>query len=226
MGASGIFVPLLLVFTMKNMKLELLDGTPPGTIGVYHPSEWIQLEIFTLWFQSFIANVKPSVDDPVLFVLDGHYSHTRNVKIIEMARANGVAIVYLPPHSTHKMQPLDVSFMNPFKTYYSQASENWLKHHGNRIVTTYQIGERMGPAYLKLATEQVTVNGFRKTGLYPCNRNIFNGYEFVEDATVEASTSSVSHSFIAPGDISPVRDLEKCSAKLQMLLHLDVDQLH
>jgi hypothetical protein len=111
------------------------------------------------------------------------------------------------------MQPLDVSFMSPFSTNYCREIENWLKHHGNRIVTTYQIGELMGNAYLKSATAQVAVNGFRKTGLYPCNRNIFNDYEFVEDATVQAGTSSGSHSFTAPSDISPVRDLKKCSAQ-------------
>jgi hypothetical protein len=183
------------------MKLELLDGTlppPPGTIGVCHPSGWIQLNIFTKWFQHFIENVKPSSDDPVLLVLDGHYSHTRNVEIIEIARANGVAIVCLPPHSTQKMQLLDVSFMSPFKTYYCQEIEKWLKHHGNIILTTYQIGELMGNACLKSATARVAVNGFRKTGLYPCNRNIFNDYEFVEDATVQAGTSSGSHYFTAP----------------------------
>jgi hypothetical protein len=103
-------MPPLLVFPRKNMKLELLNGTPPGTVGVCHPSGWIELEIFTKWFQHFIENVKSSPDDPVLLVLDGHYSHTRNVEIIEMARANGVAIVCLPPHSTHKMQPLDVFY--------------------------------------------------------------------------------------------------------------------
>jgi hypothetical protein len=121
MSASGIFVPPLLVFPRKNTKLELLDGTPPGTIGVCHPSGWIQSEIFTKWFQHFIVNVKPSPDDLVLLVLDGHYSHTKNVEIIEMARANGVAIVWLPPHSTHEMQPLDVSIMSPFKIYHIMA---------------------------------------------------------------------------------------------------------
>jgi hypothetical protein len=32
------------------------------------------------------------------------------------------------PHSTHKMQPLDVSFMSPLKSYYGQEIEMWLKH--------------------------------------------------------------------------------------------------
>jgi hypothetical protein len=147
--------------------------------------------------------VKSSSDDRVFLVLDDHYSHTRNVEIIEMARANGVAIACLPPHSTHNMQPLDVSFMSPFKTYYFQETENWLKHHENRVVTTYQIGELMGNAYLKSATAQNAANGFWKTGLYPCNRNIFNAYEFTEDVTAQASsTSTASHSVTAPSDIA------------------------
>jgi hypothetical protein len=36
------------------------------------------------------------------------------------------------------MQPLDVSFMSPFKTYYFQEIENWLKYHENRVVTIYR----------------------------------------------------------------------------------------
>jgi hypothetical protein len=87
MSASGIFVPPLLVFPMKNMKFELLNGSPPGTVGVYHPSGWIQLEIFTKCFH-FIENVKPSPDKLVLLVLNGHYSHTTNVEIIEMLPEN------------------------------------------------------------------------------------------------------------------------------------------
>jgi hypothetical protein len=71
MSASGIFVPPFLVFLRKNMKLGLMNGTPPGTIGVCHLSGWIQLEIFTKWFH-FIENVKPSPDNLVLLVLDGH----------------------------------------------------------------------------------------------------------------------------------------------------------
>ncbi|KAJ4452263.1 hypothetical protein ANN_03781 [Periplaneta americana] len=83
-------------------------------------------------------NVKPTKDDPIILVLDGHYSHTRNVELLELARANGVHIVCLPPHCTHKMQPLDVAFMLPFKTYYAQAIEQWLKQNAGRVVTHYQ----------------------------------------------------------------------------------------
>lgn len=37
MSAAGQYVPPMLVFSRKNMKSELLNGTPPGTIAVTHP---------------------------------------------------------------------------------------------------------------------------------------------------------------------------------------------
>ena len=33
MNATGIYVPTLLVFPRSNMKAELLDGAPPGSIA-------------------------------------------------------------------------------------------------------------------------------------------------------------------------------------------------
>jgi hypothetical protein len=69
----------------------------------------------------------------------------RNVEIIEMAEANGFVIVCLMPHLKHKMQPLDVSFMNPCMPYYGQETENLLKHQG--IVTTSKIQELMDNEY-------------------------------------------------------------------------------
>jgi hypothetical protein len=47
----------------------------------------------------------------------------RNIDVIEMARSNSAVTACLPPHSSHKMQPLDVAFMNPFKTHYAQEVE-------------------------------------------------------------------------------------------------------
>lgn len=93
------------------MKMELMNGTPPGSVYDCHPSGWIQSDIFTKWLLLFISHVKPTEEDPVLLVFDGHFTHTRNIDVINIARDNHVVIVCLPPHSSHKMQPLDVSFM-------------------------------------------------------------------------------------------------------------------
>ena len=178
MNAAGTFVPPLIVFPRKNMKEELMDGAPLGSVSACHPSGWIQTHIFTKWFDHFVNFVKPSSEDPVVLVLDGHYSHTKNLDMVDKARENNVHIVCLPPHSTHKMQPLNVGFMGPFKTYYAQEIETWLANNPGRVVMPLLIIRLFGAAYTKPATMEASVNAFRKTGLVPCNRHIFRDNEF------------------------------------------------
>jgi hypothetical protein len=129
--------------------------------------------------------VKPTKEDPVILILDGHHSHTRNYEVVKLGRENHVIIICLPPHSTHKMQPLDVAFMSPFKTYYAQEITNWLRQNPGRVVTVYQIGELFGKAYMRAATLETAIHGFRKTGLYPCNRDIFRAHDFINENVEE-----------------------------------------
>ncbi|XP_026319551.1 uncharacterized protein LOC113230034 [Hyposmocoma kahamanoa] len=184
-SASGIYVPPLVIFPRVRMKAELLDGAPPGTIAMCHPSGWIQSYIFVHWLDHFIANVKPTKDYPVLLLLDGHSTHTKNLPLIDKARNNGVIIVSFPPHCTHRLQPLDVSFMGPLSTFYTQEVMIWLRNNPGRIVTQYQLGKLFGIAYAKAATLQNALSGFSKTGIYPLNPNIFSDHDFVSASTTD-----------------------------------------
>jgi hypothetical protein len=104
-NATETYVPPLIVFPRIKVKQELMDGAPADSISACRPSGCIQTDIhvFTEWFGHFVHYVKPSADDPVLLIGDGHYSHARNLDVVEKAREHSVAIVSLPPHSTHKM---------------------------------------------------------------------------------------------------------------------------
>jgi len=53
MSASGTYVPPLTVFPRKNMKEELMDGAPAGSISACHSSGWLQTDIFTKWCYHF-----------------------------------------------------------------------------------------------------------------------------------------------------------------------------
>jgi len=176
---TGHFIPPLLVFPRKNMKQELMNGIPPGSIHACHPLGWIQSEIFSQWFLLFMKHTKPTKEDPVILVLEGHYSHTRNLQFVTLARENHVDIICLPTHSSHKMQPFDKAFMEPLKTFYCQEIEKWLRSHPGQVVTVYQIGKLFGSAYKRAATGEIVVNSFRVTGLFPCDKDIFRPYDFL-----------------------------------------------
>ena len=103
MSATGAFVPPMFVFPRVRMKDELMDGVPHGSISVCLPSGWMQKDLFTAWFQHFIRVSGASLDNRVLLVLDGHATHTKNLEIIDLARAHGVSILNIPPLTSHKL---------------------------------------------------------------------------------------------------------------------------
>ena len=140
MSASGIFVPPLIIFPRTNASHLLTIGAPPGTIFKYEPSGWINCEIFMEWFEHFVCITKPSASDPVLLLVDRHTSHTRNPHLIVKATECHIAIICLPPHSTHKLQPLDKTFMAPLKHYYGEEIRRW-QLQNERVVTHYEVSE-------------------------------------------------------------------------------------
>ena len=141
MSASGSYVPPLFIFPRTRMKAELMDGAPNGSIFACHKSGWMQTEIFTQWFEHFVRLSGARKDNQVLLIPDGHSTHTANIDVINNTTDNGVHIVCLPPHCSHRLQPLDVAFMKPLSTYYTQAIECWLRNNPGRTVTVFQVAD-------------------------------------------------------------------------------------
>ncbi|KAJ4445068.1 hypothetical protein ANN_06867 [Periplaneta americana] len=117
----------------KNLERELVDHIKlleSRMFGLTATEEkgWMTGEVFLQWLEHFCQHVKPSLEDKILLVLDGHSSH-KNLDVLEYAKTNGVILVCLPPHCTHRMQPLDVAFFGPFKIFYDQEITRWLKAH-------------------------------------------------------------------------------------------------
>ena len=101
-NAVGNYVPPLLVFPRKNHNALFEVGAPPETAIECHPSGWMQSEIFApKWFNHFIRHTKPTAEDPVLLLFDGHATHTKNLTLIEMAKENHVHILVISPHTSH-----------------------------------------------------------------------------------------------------------------------------
>lgn len=168
----------------------LLDDAPPGSSAKYHPSGWMQSDIFLSWFKSFIQFSRPSTEKQVLLILDGQAILTKSLELIDMAHANHISLLCLPLpivrtvcslarcnlHGTS--QHLLSTRSSPVAGYASrQASDN-----SSSCQTLWQ------SAFLKAAVMQTATNGFRQTGIYSLNRNIFPEHIFEPSLTPDRPT--------------------------------------
>lgn len=176
-NANGDYVPPMLIFPRKKENKILMKGAPSGCISQFHPSGWIQTNLFLQWFKHFIDFTAPTAANPVMLFFDGHYTHTRNPDLIDLARNNHVTIISLPPHCSHKIQPLDKSFMGPFKTAYSEEIRLF-QNREQSVITLYDVAALFNAGYTKARPPQHGINGFRTTGIYPLNRDIFQDCDF------------------------------------------------
>ncbi|KAK7095561.1 hypothetical protein V1264_006951 [Littorina saxatilis] len=195
-SAAGNYVPPFVIFKRKRMPPSLAEGSPVGSGVTCNDSGWMDGNMFYTWLQHFIKHVKPNVEEKVLIVLDGHKSHTSNLDAINLAREHVVILLSLPPHTTHKTQPMDRSVFKPLQAYYDQAIERWLRNNPGRLVTPFQICSLFNEAYLKTATMQTAMNGFRSCGIWPCSREVCEDSQFeasITEALPSLATLSSSH---------------------------------
>ncbi|XP_072400901.1 uncharacterized protein [Diabrotica undecimpunctata] len=177
MNAVGYFISPFLIFPRVKMQPALKNGAPEGTMAVAYPSGWMTSENFVKYLEHFIQHACPRENKPVLVLMDNHTSHV-SLEVIKLCRKNHITLLGFPPHTSHRMQPLDVSIYGPLKTAYSRACEDFLISNPGRLITLYDIATLFGKAYLKAATVSNALSGFRTTGIHPVDSQVFDILDF------------------------------------------------
>lgn len=99
--------------------------------------------------------------------MDGHGSHL-NMAFIKRARDLRIMLAIYPPHSTHRLQPLDVSMFSPLATYYSQGVNDLLTRTiGYSTIKKPDFFPIFWEAYQKSFTVKNIESAWRKTGIWP-----------------------------------------------------------
>lgn len=184
-SADGKFIPPVLIFKGVNRKPEFSDGLPAGSkVYMNRKSSFINSELFLKWLKEQFIPHKPA--GKCLLILDGHTSHSTDCEMLETADDNDIILLCLPSHCTQALQPLDRSFFRPFKAYFNQEAQLWMKNHSSRNFTRYQAGTVIGKAWIRAAGVGNAVNGFRASGIFPLDPNAIPDHFFsMLDSTVD-----------------------------------------
>jgi hypothetical protein len=169
-SAAGFYVPPMLIYKRARACEEFKDEAPPGTVFVFNPeSSYINKDIFVQWMRHFYRICTTTANRKILLLLDGHSTHTKNIKALLLARDNGVIMLSLPGHITHRLQPLDVAFVEPLSSHYIAEIEKWLRANPGRWITHVKVAMLLGSAYGKATTVATAISAFRSTGIWPGN---------------------------------------------------------
>ncbi|GFY52851.1 casein kinase I isoform alpha [Trichonephila inaurata madagascariensis] len=186
-------------------------GALPGTVGTTHISGWSNAKIFVEFLKHFISHVKCSVNQPVLLLLDNHESHV-SIEAITLAKEHGIVMLTFPPHTSHKLQPLDRGVFGPFKKYYSSACRNWMLSNPAKPIAIYDVAENVGKSYPLAFTPVNILAGFCVSGIWPVNPNIFTDDEYLSSSVtdrLDPSLNSQNNNF-------PEKELESSMMELNV----------
>lgn len=96
-----------------------------------------------------------------------------------------------PPHTSHRLQPLDVGVFGPFKAKLKIAFNNWHTSNPGKTINIYNIPKLVKLAYFESFTAKNITSGFEKPGIWPFNEMAFSDEDFAP-IDVYASNNSVN----------------------------------
>ncbi|XP_021190041.3 uncharacterized protein LOC110376038 [Helicoverpa armigera] len=218
MSASGSYVAPAFIFPRKRQKPELMDGAPDDSLQLVSDSGYMNSDLFVTWLQHFVKMAKPSKNDPALIILDNHSSHL-SLSAIELARENGIVLLSLPPHTSHRMQSLDTGFFGPLKKAYATACDNWQVSNIGRAITQFQVARIFCTAYMKVASIERAKKSFESCGIWPFNDQHFSDEDFapseVTDRPEPMVDSSQINDPIITSAIALIQETEDMSQTLE-----------
>ncbi|CAB3236377.1 unnamed protein product [Arctia plantaginis] len=191
-NAIGNFLPPVLIIKGVNKKPEFQDGLPMGSkVYMNKKSAYINASLFDKWLTEHFIPLK--AHGKVLLILDGHSSHSSAPNMLQAAADNDIILLCLPSHTTSALQPLDRSVFGPFKTYFNQETNQFMRLNPNKKISRYNAGKLIRNAWIRAATPANALAGFRGSGIYPVCRNALPDTTFlISDTAMDSENPGTS----------------------------------
>ncbi|XP_043467023.1 uncharacterized protein LOC122501547 [Leptopilina heterotoma] len=177
-SASGVCIPPMYLFPRKNMKQIYMAHGAPEAVGYANGGGWMTAEEFLKFLQHFIEHSGARKGSPTLLLVDNHASHL-SIAALDLAVEYDITMLSFPPHCTHKMQPLDVSVFSSFKSVISQQHNLWQKNNVGVKYDLHHVPLIAEQALDIAATPKSIKSGFKTTGIFPFNPNVFSESDYV-----------------------------------------------
>ena len=178
----------MVIFKGKNIQNSWLPvNGAPSWVFTTSPKGWTSNEIGLRWLREIFLPQTQQLTEPRLLLCDGHGSHATTEFMYECFQ-NHVYLIYLPPHTSHILQPLDLSCFSTVKSQYRTQITALSRLNDSSSIKKQQFISFYQNARTKRLTSNTIQSGFRSAGIVPFDpEKVLRGH-FVTNQPIEEET--------------------------------------
>ncbi|XP_005096523.1 uncharacterized protein LOC101856729 [Aplysia californica] len=166
-SVSGRVLAPFFVFQASKLRPEMMTRVPSNVNASISETGKCSPQIFRRYLnEHFLPQAQRFDNEPILVLMDGSKAHMF-VGMSEWGRANNVIFSFIPAHTTHLLQPLEVECADAIKKKYESVCRRHLKSLAGPCISRNSIGELACQAYLRAMTRHVIIHSFKKAGVFP-----------------------------------------------------------
>ncbi|KAJ3001432.1 hypothetical protein NUW54_g4317 [Trametes sanguinea] len=121
-SADGTALSPGFIFAGSQVPADMYKDIDPQVVVGHSPNGWTEGFLCVEWFRRCFlpqATARRETDALLLLILDGHNSHI-TPELRQLAIENNVHLFLLQPHTTHRLQPLNIGI-------FSHIQNAWIK---------------------------------------------------------------------------------------------------
>ena len=164
-SAAGLPHPPMIIYANSFPGGQYRFQGPDDALYAKSDSGWVDSELFQTWLTKLF--IKHAVSQrPLLLLVDGHKSHV-TLDVIDICRENNIVLFCLPPHTTHALQPLDVSVFKALKANYAKTVRALCAKKPTLVISKREFSKVLKVPFEQSFSLVNVKSGFRKCGIYP-----------------------------------------------------------
>jgi len=168
-SAVGRYLNPMIIWPASTHRANWVTHPTPGWHYAYSDSGYTDSYLSLQWLKLVFnpqtkeqANQKPRV-----IINDGFGTH-ETLEVLEFCFENNIILCRLPSHTSHKLQPCDISVFSPLKTAYREQVER-LERGCVGTIGKEHFTYLYSPARNQVFTSRNIRAGWAKAGLFPFN---------------------------------------------------------
>jgi hypothetical protein len=177
-NAAGEYIPHFFIFKGKRMRRNYIERCETNSTMAMQEKAWMTGRLFSSWISHFVKSLDSrggiSPTNRHLLIMDGHGSHV-TLEVVYKAMQIGLDLVTLPSHTSHRLQPLDVSVFRPFKCAFRGYRDAWTLQHRGQPAQKEDLAQWVDLALKRALSPLNITKGFRTTGIWPFNSAAMEG---------------------------------------------------